>query len=70
MKEFKKLIDVKTIVTFAVIGVFVFLAVTDKLPVDQVMIIVTVIVTFFFAKSPTPDTSTTETKTTSTTQVK
>ena len=70
MKEFKKLIDVKTIVTFAVIGVFVFLAVTDKLPVDQVMIIVTVIVTFLFAKSPTPDTSTTETKTTSTTQVK
>lgn len=70
MKELKKLIDVKTMVTFAVIAVFVYLAVTGKIAVDQVMIVVTLIVTFFFAKSPTPDTSTTETKTTSTTEVK
>lgn len=70
MKELKKLIDVKTLITFAVIAVFVFLAVTGKIAVDQVMLVVTLIVTFFFAKSPTPDTSTTETKTTSTTEVK
>lgn len=68
--KLSKLIDVKTIVTFAVIAVFVYLAVVGKIPVEQVMIIVTLIVTFFFAKSPTPDTSTTETKTTSTTEVK
>lgn len=70
MKELKKLIDVKTLITFAVIAVFVFLAVTGKIAVDQVMLVVTLIITFFFAKSPTPDTSTTETKTTSTTEVK
>jgi len=70
MKELKKLIDVKTIVTFTVIAVFAYLAVSGKIAVDQVMIIVTLIVTFFFAKSPTPDTSTTETKTISTIEVK
>lgn len=53
MKEkLAKLIDVKTIVTFAVIAVFVYLAVTQRIPVDQVMIVVTLIVTFFFAKAP------------------
>jgi hypothetical protein len=68
--KFAKLIDVKTIVTFAVITVFVYLAVTEKIPVDQVMIVVSIIITFFFAKSPTPDTTSTETKTTSTTDNK
>lgn len=68
--KLSKLIDVKTIVTFAVIAVFVYLAVAGKIPVEQVMIVVTLIVTFFFAKAPTPDTSTTETKTTSTTDIK
>lgn len=71
MKEkFAKLIDVKTIVTFAVIAVFVYLAVIEKIPVEQVMIVVTLIVTFFFAKAPTPDSSTSETKTVSKTEVK
>lgn len=53
MKEkFAKLIDVKTIVTFAVITVFVLLSVKGKIPVEQVMIVVSMIITFFFAKQP------------------
>lgn len=45
-----KLIDVKTIVTFAVIAVFCALALTERIPVDSVMLIVSSIITFFFAK--------------------
>jgi len=44
------LIDVKTIVTFVVIAVFAYLSFTGKLAVDQVMIVVSMIITFFFAK--------------------
>jgi len=65
-----KLIDVKTIVTFVVIGVFAFLAIKGTIPVDNIMWVVVAIITFFFAKAPSPDTSVTETKTTSTTEVK
>jgi hypothetical protein len=50
MNELKKLIDVKTIVTFAVIAVFCFLSVTGRITGDQTMNIVLVIITFFFAK--------------------
>ena len=63
-----RLIDVKTIVTFIVIGVFAYLALTDKVPVDNVMMVVVTIITFFFAKKPEPEIDTkTETKTISTT---
>lgn len=50
MKELLKLIDVKTIVTFLVMGVFAYLSITGKIAVDQVMVVVIAIVTFFFAK--------------------
>ena len=45
-----KLIDVKTIVTFMVVGVFSYLAVIDKIEPKDFMGVVLMIITFFFAK--------------------
>jgi hypothetical protein len=45
-----KLIDVKTLVTFTVIGVFAYLALTDRITPENVMQVVLVIIAFFFAK--------------------
>ena len=42
------LIKVKTIVTLVVIGVFAALAMTNKLPADTVMTVVTMVVAFYF----------------------
>lgn len=74
MKKFidraASLIDVKSIVTFGIVGVFSYLAAVGKIDPKDFLGVVLVIITFFFAKSPTPDTSTTETKTVSTTEVK
>ena len=69
MKEqFSKLIDVKTIVTFAVTAVLAYLSVTAKITPDQFMVIAVMIFTYFFTKQPTPDTGTTVSKTTTTTE--
>lgn len=45
------LIDVKTIVTFVVIFVFAYLAIKGRISADNVMLIVTSIISFFFAKN-------------------
>jgi len=45
-----KLIDVKTIVTFTIIAVFAVLAVKGKITPENVMIVTTTIIAFFFAK--------------------
>lgn len=50
LRNIAKLIDVKTIVTFIVIGVFAVLALKEKIDTAQVMSIVVMIITFFFAK--------------------
>lgn len=42
------MIKVKTIVTLAVIAVFVVLAFTGRLPADNVMIVVSMVVSFYF----------------------
>ena len=71
MKDnFAKLISVKSIVTFTVIGVFAYLSVIGKVSAENFMQVTLVIITFFFAKAPAPDSSTTETKTTTTTENK
>ena len=49
-QKIAKLIDVKTLVTFTVIGVFAYLALTDKITPENVMQVVLVIIAFFFAK--------------------
>ncbi|MEG2924073.1 MAG: hypothetical protein RR848_06345 [Oscillospiraceae bacterium] len=47
-KNIAALIKVKTIVTFAVVLVFVILALSDKLSAEVVMSIVTMVVAFYF----------------------
>lgn len=44
------LIDVKTIVTFVMISVFASLAISGKITPENVMVVTTTIITFFFAK--------------------
>ena len=43
-----KLLKVKTIVTLVVIGVFAVLAFSGRLPADNVMIVVSMVVSFYF----------------------
>lgn len=45
-----KLIDVKTVVTFAVVGVFSYLSVVGKIEPKDLMAVVMMVITFFFAK--------------------
>lgn len=56
LEKIAKLIDVKTIVTFTVVGIFAYLAVVDKITPENVMVVVSMIVTFFFAKKSESDT--------------
>lgn len=48
LKNFANLIKVKTIVTFVVIAIFAVLALRGDIAPDQVMIIVTAVVSFYF----------------------
>ncbi len=48
IKNAAALVKVKTIVTFAVIGVFSALALQNKLSADNVMNIVTMVIAFYF----------------------
>lgn len=48
LKNFAALIKVKTIVTLAVMAVFTVLALRGNIAPDQVMIIVTAVVSFYF----------------------
>ena len=51
MKEqFSKLIDVKTIVTFSIVGTVIYLAVADKLDSTKIYELALMVVTFFFGK--------------------
>ncbi len=51
MKErLARLIDVKSIVTFLIIGVFAALSVKGSIKADQFMVIATAVITFYFAK--------------------
>ena len=50
-----KLIDVKTVVTFAVVGVFSYLFVVGKIEPKDFMAVVMMVITFFFAKQSTKE---------------
>ena len=47
-KKAAALINVKTLVTFALIAVFCVLALKDKITPDNVMIVVTTVIAFYF----------------------
>ena len=53
MKQFLKLIDVKSIVTLVLTGVFSYLAITKVLSGEQFMVIFVMIMTYFFTKKDT-----------------
>lgn len=48
LKNFANLIKVKTIVTLVVIAVFAVLALKDTISPDNVMIIISMVVSFYF----------------------
>ena len=48
LKNFAALIKVKTLVTLAVIAVFAALALQDRITADNVMIIVSSVISFYF----------------------
>lgn len=47
-KNLANLIKVKTLVTLVVISVFAYLAVTGAISADNVMIVVTTVIAFYF----------------------
>ena len=48
IKNIADLIKVKTIVTIIVVAIYAFLAVTGKISTDNVMIITSMVVSFYF----------------------
>jgi hypothetical protein len=48
LKNFAALIKVKTIVTLVVIAVFAYLALTGAITSDNVMIVVSTVIAFYF----------------------
>jgi hypothetical protein len=48
LKNLANLVKVKTIVTLAVMAVFVYLSVTGKIAADNTMIIISMVVSFYF----------------------
>lgn len=56
MKEnFAKLINVKTIVTFGIVGTVIYLAVKGTIEPSDVMLLAGMIVTYFFNKDKKPE---------------
>jgi len=56
LDKLAKLIDVKTIVTFGIVGVFSYLAIVGTIPPTDVKEITLLILTFFFAKNKVDET--------------
>lgn len=48
IKNFAALLKVKTIVTFVILGVFAVLALQGKIQPDNVMVIVSTVIAFYF----------------------
>ena len=48
VKNFANLIKVKTIVTLIVVAIYAYLAVTGQISADNVMIITSMVVSFYF----------------------
>lgn len=48
LKNFASLIKVKTIVTFVVIGIFAVLSLRGDIPADNVTVIVSSVIAFYF----------------------
>jgi 5-bromo-4-chloroindolyl phosphate hydrolysis protein len=64
MEELKKLIDLKSIITIILVLVFSFLTIVGRIGADQFLPILTMIITFYFAKKDTSAETSAETNTT------
>lgn len=51
MDILKNLLKIKSLVTIVVIAIFAYCAITGKLTTENVMVIVTMVVTFYFTKN-------------------
>lgn len=51
MDSIKNLLKIKSLVTIVVIAIFAYCAITGKLTTENVMVIVTMVVTFYFTKN-------------------
>lgn len=51
MDSLKNLLKIKSLVTIVVIAIFAYCAITGKLTTENVMVIVTMVVTFYFTKN-------------------
>lgn len=56
LENFANLIKVKTLVTLVVIAVFAYLAITGAITPDNVMIIVSTVIAFYFGTQAEKDT--------------
>jgi hypothetical protein len=54
-EKIAKLIDVKSIITFTLTGVFAYLSLTEKISEDQFMLIFTMCISFFFGRKTGKD---------------
>lgn len=50
LEQIKKLIDVKSLVTLTLTGVFAYLAIVHKVSSEQFMTVFVMIMTYFFTK--------------------
>lgn len=55
MKELKKLIDLKTIITISITGALIYGFIVGKVNTEQFMTITTMVFTFYFAKKDKGD---------------
>ena len=55
LKQIAKLIDVKTIVTFSLVGTVIFLAVTGKVESQKAYELALIVVTYYFVKQKTDE---------------
>lgn len=56
MQELKRLIDLKSIITIILVCVFSFLTIVGRITADQFLPILTMIITFYFAKQEKQET--------------
>lgn len=50
MKELKALVKIKSLMTLSVMFVFVYMSVTDKMPIELTSSIIMAVITYYFNK--------------------
>lgn len=50
MENLKNLLKVKTIITLSITGLFIYLSINEKIPVDTITLIIVMVFTYYFNK--------------------